>query len=146
VELRDLRPATGVDATDVAKRLMDFGYHAPTVSFPVPGTMMIEPTESENKAELDRFCDAMITIRKEIAAVEAGRWDKEVNPLKMAPHTAEQVTAEDWDLPYSRREAAYPRKWVAESKFWPSVGRIDEVYGDRNLMCSCPDPAEYAMD
>lgn len=146
VELRDLRPTTGVDATDVAKRLMDFGYHAPTVSFPVPGTMMIEPTESENKAELDRFCDAMITIRKEIAAVEAGRWDKEVNPLKMAPHTAQLITAEDWDLPYTRQEAVYPREWVAESKFWPSVGRIDEVYGDRNLMCSCPDPAEYAMD
>jgi glycine dehydrogenase len=146
VELRDFRATTGVDATDVAKRLMDFGFHAPTVSFPVPGTMMIEPTESENKSELDRFCDAMITIRKEIAAIEAGRWDKEVNPLKMAPHTARLVTAEDWDLPYTRQEAVYPREWVAENKFWPSVGRIDEVYGDRNLMCSCPDPAAYAMD
>jgi len=143
VELRDFRQTTGVDAIDVAKRLMDFGYHAPTVSFPVPGTMMIEPTESENKAELDRFCDAMITIRKEISAIEAGRWDKEMNPLKMAPHTARLVTAEDWDLPYSRQEAVYPREWVAENKFWPSVGRIDEVYGDRNLMCSCPDPASY---
>ena len=146
VELRDFRTTTGVDATDVAKRLMDFGYHAPTVSFPVPGTMMIEPTESENKAELDRFCEAMITIRKEIAAIEAERWDREVNPLKMAPHTAGLVTAEDWDLPYSRQEAVYPLEWVAESKFWPSVGRIDEVYGDRNLMCSCPDPAVYAED
>lgn len=144
VELRDFRTTTGVDATDVAKRLMDFGYHAPTVSFPVPGTMMIEPTESESKAELDRFCDAMITIRKEIAAIEDGRWDKQVNPLKMAPHTARLVTAEDWDRPYSRQVAAYPREWVAENKFWPSVGRIDEVYGDRNLMCSCPDPAAYA--
>ena len=146
VELRDFRTTTGVDATDVAKRLMDFGYHAPTVSFPVPGTMMIEPTESENKAELDRFCEAMITIRKEIAAIEAERWDREVNPLKMAPHTAGLVTAEDWDLPYSRQEAVYPLEWVAERKFWPSVGRIDEVYGDRNLMCSCPDPAVYAED
>jgi glycine dehydrogenase len=146
VELRDFRQSTGVDAIDVAKRLMDFGYHAPTVSFPVPGTMMIEPTESETKAELDRFCDAMVTIRQEIAAIEAGRWDKEVNPLKMAPHTARLVTAEDWDLPYSRHEAVYPRDWVAENKFWPSVGRIDEVYGDRNLMCSCPDPASYAEE
>ena len=146
IELRNFRATTGVDATDVAKRLMDFGYHAPTVSFPVPGTMMIEPTESENKAELDRFCEAMITIRKEIAAIEAERWDKEVNPLKMAPHTARLITAEDWDLPYSRQEAVYPLEWVAEGKFWPSVGRIDEVYGDRNLMCSCPDPTVYAED
>lgn len=146
IELRDFKPTTGVDATDVAKRLMDFGYHAPTVSFPVPGTMMIEPTESENKAELDRFCEAMVTIRQEIAAIEEGRWGKEVNPLKKAPHTARLVTASDWNLPYSRHEAAYPREWVAESKFWPSVGRIDEVYGDRNLMCSCPDPAAYAQE
>ena len=146
VEMRDLRPATGVDAIDVAKRLMDFGYHAPTVSFPVPGTMMIEPTESEGQAELDRFCEAMIAIRKEIAAIEEGRWDKDVNPLKMAPHTSRMVTADEWNLPYTRSEAVYPLDWIADNKFWPSVGRIDEVYGDRNLMCSCPDPAAYAVE
>ena len=146
VELRDLKQKTGIDAIDVAKRLVDYGYHAPTVSFPVPGTMMIEPTESENKAELDRFCEAMIAIREEIAQVEQGRWDREKNPLKMAPHTARMVTSEYWDLPYSREEAVFPLKWVADNKFWPGVGRINDVYGDRNLMCSCPPPAAYETE
>lgn len=146
IELRDLRQVSGVDAIDVAKRLMDYGYHAPTVSFPVPGTMMIEPTESENKEELDRFCDAMIAIRNEIAGIENGKWSKEVNPLKMAPHTALVVTSDHWDLPYTRQEAVYPLEWVADNKFWPSVGRIDDVYGDRNLVCSCPDPSEYESE
>lgn len=144
IELRGFRQTTGVEATDVAKRLMDYGYHAPTVSFPVPGTMMIEPTETENKAELDRFCDALIAIRKEIDAIAEGRFDPEKNPLKMAPHTAEAVTADTWDMPYSRSEAVFPLDWIRAAKYWPSVARIDEVYGDRNLMCSCPDLSAYA--
>ena len=146
VELRTFRQTTGIDATDVAKRLMDYGYHAPTVSFPVPGTMMIEPTESENKAELDRFCEAMISIRNEIAQIEQGRWDKENNPLKNAPHTSRVVTDDHWSMAYSRKEAAFPLEWLRHNKFWPSVSRIDDVYGDRNLMCSCPDPEEYAEE
>lgn len=144
IELRTFRQTTGIDAIDVAKRLMDYGYHAPTVSFPVPGTMMIEPTESENKAELDRFCDAMISIRSEIAQIEQGQWDKENNPLKNAPHTSRMVTDDDWKLPYSRKKAAFPLDWLRQNKFWPGVSRIDDVYGDRNLMCSCPSPEEYA--
>jgi len=130
----------------VAKRLVDYGFHAPTVSFPVPGTMMIEPTESENKAELDRFCDAMIAIREEIEQVRLGKWDREQNPLKNAPHTSRMVVSDTWDMPYSREQAAFPLEWVAENKYWPPVGRINEVYGDRNLMCSCPDPAEYSEE
>ncbi|MDG5765851.1 aminomethyl-transferring glycine dehydrogenase [Balneolales bacterium ANBcel1] len=144
IEFRDFKSSTGIDAIDVAKRLMDYGYHAPTVSFPVAGTMMIEPTESENKAELDRFCDAMISIRKEIASIAKGSLDKEDNPLRNAPHTASMVTADHWDHSYSRREAAYPLEWIGQNKFWVSVTRIDDVYGDRNLVCSCPDTSEYA--
>ncbi len=146
IELRTFKQETGVDVIDVAKRLVDYGYHAPTVSFPVPGTMMIEPTECENKEELDRFCDAMIAIREELEQIRSGEWDKEVNPLKMAPHTARTVADDVWDRPYSRKEAAFPLGWVADRKYWPPVGRIDEVYGDRNLLCSCPDPAVYADD
>jgi glycine dehydrogenase len=142
----DLRPfkAVGVEAEDVAKRLMDFGFHAPTMSFPVPGTLMIEPTESESKAELDRFCEAMIAIREEIQAIEDGRLDRKDNPLKRAPHTAAAVTADDWGRPYSREQAAFPRPWVRDGKFWPAVARIDNVYGDRNLVCLCPPVEEYA--
>ncbi len=136
--------AKGVEEGDVAKRLMDFGFHAPTVSFPVPGTLMIEPTESEPKAELDRFCDAMIAIRQEIEDVVSGRVDAKDNVLKNAPHTAGAVTASDWPHPYSREQAAYPLPWVRASKFWPSVGRIDNPYGDRNLICICPPMEEYA--
>jgi glycine dehydrogenase len=121
----------------VAKRLMDYGFHAPTVSFPVAGTMMIEPTESESLAELDRFCDAMIAIRDEIRQVESGAWSRTDNPLKHAPHTEAVVTADEWTRPYSRQVAAFPTPWVREAKFWPSVGRIDGAYGDRNLVCSC---------
>ena len=134
----------GVEVEDVAKRLMDYGYHAPTMSFPVPGTLMIEPTESESKAELDRFCDAMISIHGEMQAVANGESDKANNPLKHAPHTAQVVCAEEWPHPYSRETAAFPDRHTRASKFWPSVGRVDNVYGDRNLVCSCVGMEAYA--
>jgi glycine dehydrogenase len=142
----DLRAfkAAGVDEIDVAKRLMDYGFHAPTVSFPVPGTLMIEPTESEPKAELDRFCDAMIAIRAEIADVVSGKADPKDNVLKNAPHTAAAVTDDEWTHPYSRRQAAFPLPWVLAGKVWPAVGRIDNPYGDRNLFCVCPPIEEYS--
>jgi len=127
----------GIEVADIAKRLMDYGFHAPTVSFPVAGTLMVEPTESESKAELDRFCDAMISIRQEIREIEEGRSDQSSNLLKNAPHTASSIMTDDWGYPYSRERAAYPLAFVKENKFWPSVGRIDAAYGDRNLMCSC---------
>jgi glycine dehydrogenase len=142
-DLREFK-ARGVEEGDVAKRLMDFGFHAPTVSFPVPGTLMIEPTESEPKGELDRFCDALIAIRKEIEDVVSGKVDAKDNVLKNAPHTASAVTASDWPHPYSREQAAYPLPWVRANKFWPSVGRIDNPYGDRNLVCICPPMETYA--
>jgi glycine dehydrogenase len=134
----------GLEVEDVAKRLMDYGYHAPTMSFPVPGTLMIEPTESETKAELDRFCDALTAIHGEMAAVASGESDKLNNPLKHAPHTVAVVTATDWPHPYSREVAAFPDKHTRASKFWPSVGRVDNVYGDRNLVCSCVGMEAYA--
>ena len=136
----DLRAfkASGIEEMDVAKRLMDYGFHAPTVSFPVAGTLMVEPTESEDKGELDRFCDAMIQIRREIDAVVTGKADRTDNVLKNAPHTAESIASADWSHPYSREEAAFPLPFVRANKFWPSVGRIDNPYGDRNLFCSCP--------
>jgi glycine dehydrogenase len=127
----------GVEVEDVAKRLMDYGFHAPTVSWPVAGTMMVEPTESESKAELDRFCEAMIAIHSEIQEIASGKADRRNNLLKNAPHTAQQVSADGWDRPYSRDQAAYPAPWTREHKFWPAVARIDNVYGDRNLFCSC---------
>jgi glycine dehydrogenase len=133
----DLRGFKHVTAEDVAKRLMDFGFHAPTLSWPVPGTLMIEPTESESKEELDRFCDAMIAIYEEIRSIEKGAMDPRDNPLKNAPHTAAAVTASDWTHPYPREQAAFPAPWLREHKFWPSVGRIDNVWGDRNLFCAC---------
>ena len=144
VDPRHLKDTAGVTAEDITKRLMDFGFHAPTLSFPVPGTLMIEPTESESKAELDRFIDAMILIREEIRAIEEGRMDRENNPLKHAPHTAEVVLAEAWERPYSREQAAYPADWVRAAKVWPYVSRIDNVYGDRNLFCVCIPIEEYA--
>jgi glycine dehydrogenase len=144
-DLRMLKQASGIDETDVAKRLMDYGFHAPTVSFPVAGTLMVEPTESEPKAELDRFCDAMIAIRSEIQAVIAGKADRKDNVLKNAPHTAAAVAADDWPHPYSREQAAFPLPFVRAAKFWPTVGRIDSPYGDRNLMCSCP-PVEAFVE
>ena len=143
VDLRQFKNA-GVEVEDVAKRLMDYGFHAPTVSFPVAGTMMIEPTESEAKAELDRFCEAMIAIHGEIQEVVSGKADRQNNILKNAPHTARQVTADKWERPYTRERAAYPAPWTREAKFWPAVARIDNVYGDRNLMCSCPPMEAFA--
>jgi glycine dehydrogenase len=142
----DVRPfkTSGVDEQDVAKRLMDYGFHAPTVSFPVPGTLMVEPTESEPLEELDRFCDAMIAIRGEIQAIIDGKVDPKDNPLKNAPHTAEDVTADRWTHPYSREEAAYPLPALRHRKFWPPVSRIDNPYGDRHLMCACPPIEDYA--
>ena len=142
IDLRHLKDFVGVE--DVAKRLMDYGYHAPTMSFPVVGTLMIEPTESESKAELDRFIDAMIRIRAEIQAVEDGTVDPQNNVLTNAPHTAAEIAGESWDHPYSRTAAAYPAEWVKERKFWPYVGRIDNVHGDRNLVCVCLPIEEYA--
>jgi glycine dehydrogenase len=137
VDLRQFKKTAGVEVEDVAKRLIDYGFHAPTMSWPVPGTMMIEPTESESKAELDRFCDAMVSIYGEIRAVETGEADREDNLLKRAPHTAQDLLSDDWDRNYSRESAAYPAPWTREHKYWPVVGRIDNVYGDRNLFCSC---------
>jgi glycine dehydrogenase len=137
LDLRPLKETSGISVDDVAKRLMDYGFHAPTMSFPVPGTLMVEPTESESKAELDRFVEAMIAIREEIRAVEEGRLDREDNPLKNAPHTAAMVLADDWKHPYPREMAAYPLKPLREAKYWPPVGRADNVYGDRHLFCSC---------
>lgn len=138
----DCRPfkAKGVEVTDIAKRLIDYGFHAPTVSFPVAGTMMIEPTESENLAELDRFCDALISITKEIEALEEGETN---NVLKNAPHTLKMLTASEWDFPYSREEAAFPIDYITDNKFWPTVRRVDEAYGDRNLMCTCAPIEDY---
>lgn len=136
--------STGVEVADIAKRLMDYGFHAPTVAFPVVNTLMIEPTESESKAELDRFCDAMISIRSEIQEIEQGKYDKTVNVIKEAPHTAQLVTADAWNLPYSRTKAAYPLSYLKDRKFWPSVRRVDNAYGDRNLVCSCLPIEAYA--
>jgi glycine dehydrogenase len=136
LDLRSLKKGAGIDVEDVAKRLMDYGFHAPTVSFPVPGTLMIEPTESESLEELDRFCEAMIAIRWEISAIEEGRVDPQDNLLKNAPHTIESLLAAEWRHPYSREEAAFPLPWTRERKFWPSIGRIDNAYGDRNLVCT----------
>jgi glycine dehydrogenase len=142
VDCRDFKKA-GIEVEDIAKRLMDYGFHAPTVSFPVAGTLMIEPTESEPKEELDRFVDALVEIRNEIREVEEGKADKEQNVLKNAPHTAAVITADNWTLPYSRSKAAYPLPYVKEAKFWPAVSRIDNAYGDRNLVCSCLPIEEY---
>jgi glycine dehydrogenase len=144
----DCRPfkALGIEAEDLAKRLMDYGFHAPTLSFPVAGTLMVEPTESESKAELDRFCDAMIEIRNEIREIEQGKYDQKVNVLKNAPHTAQVALAENWTLPYSREKAVFPLAYVKKAKFWPAVSRIDSAYGDRNLVCSCIPVEAYAQE
>jgi glycine dehydrogenase len=144
LDTRPLKAAAGIEVEDIAKRLMDYGFHAPTVSFPVPGTLMVEPTESESKAELDRFCDALIGIREEIRAIEAGVADRADNVLKHAPHTMDVVVTDTWTRPYGREQAAFPAPWTRARKFWPTVGRIDGSYGDRNLVCSCVPMAEYA--
>jgi glycine dehydrogenase len=145
VDLRQCKSA-GIEVEDVAKRLMDYGFHAPTVSWPVAGTMMVEPTESEPKHELDRFCEAMISIHAEIEAVAKGKMDRGNNMLKNAPHTARQIASDNWDRPYTREQAAFPAPWTREHKFWPAVARIDNVYGDRNLFCSCPPLEEFERD
>jgi len=137
LDLRLLKKTAGIEVDDIAKRLMDYGYHAPTVSWPVAGTVMVEPTESESKQELDRFCDAMIAIRAEIAEIEKGNVDAQNNVLKNAPHTAESLMVDEWNHPYTRAQAAYPTPWTREHKFWPAVGRIDNAFGDRNFVCSC---------
>lgn len=143
LDMRPFKASAGIEAEDVAKRLMDYGFHAPTMSFPVAGTLMVEPTESESRAELDRFCEAMISIRQEIKAVETGKMDRQNNALKHAPHTAEVVTATEWNHPYTREQAAFPAPWLRDNKFWPAVGRIDNAYGDRNLICTCPPMDTY---
>ena len=146
LDMRSFRNSAGIEVLDIAKRLMDYGFHAPTVSFPVPGTMMVEPTESESKEEIDRFCDAMIAIRKEIEEIESGLVDRENNLLKNAPHTAEALLSSEWNRPYTRERAAFPAPWTREHKFWPATGRIDDVYGDRNLVCACPPVESYSGD
>ena len=144
IDLRDLKKKTGVVEEDVAKRLLDYGFHAPTMSFPVPGSIMIEPTESESMLEMDRFCEAMLQIREEIRDIEHGKFDKTNNLLKNAPHTMERVCGDAWDHPYTREQAAFPIKWIhARGKFWPTVSRLDNVYGDRHLVCSCPPMEDY---
>ncbi len=143
LDCRPFKKSAGVEAEDIAKRLMDYGFHAPTMSFPVPGTLMVEPTESESKAELDRFCDALIYIRQEIAAIEDGTSDRADNALKHAPHTAAAVTGSEWGRAYSREQAAFPAPWLREHKYWPPVARVDNAYGDRNLMCTCPPMDTY---
>ena len=143
LDLRVLKATSGIGVEDVAKRLMDYGFHAPTMSWPVVGTLMVEPTESEGLEELDRFCDAMIAIRDEIRAVEKGEVDRERNVLTDAPHTAKSLLGDGFDAPYSRQQAAYPAPWTLEHKFWPHVGRIDNAWGDRNLQCACPPMEAY---
>jgi glycine dehydrogenase len=144
VDPRPLKGTSGVTVDDIAKRLIDYGFHAPTMSFPVPGTLMIEPTESESKAEIDRFCDAMIAIRREIAEVESGRWTIEASPLRHAPHTVHDIADDNWTRAYSRSEGCFPAGSSRTDKYWAPVGRIDNVYGDRNLVCSCPPVTDYA--
>ena len=143
LDLRPVRHSCNVTVDDIAKRLVDYGFHAPTMSFPVPNTLMIEPTESENKRELDRFCDAMIAIREEIAMVERGAWSRDNNPLKNAPHTHRLLLEPEWNMPYSKRQAFYPMDTIRDDKYWPPVSRVDNLHGDRNLFCSCPVPGDY---
>ena len=138
VDIRPIKTRSGISEEDVAKRLVDYGFHAPTMSFPVAGTLMIEPTESESLAEIDRFCDAMIAIREEIRLVERGEWDKLNNPLKNAPHTLSDLTADTWPYPYSREQAAWPVASLRGDKYWATVSRVDNVHGDRHLFCACP--------
>jgi glycine dehydrogenase len=145
IDLRPVKASANIEVDDIAKRLMDYGFHAPTVSFPVPGTMMIEPTESESFEELERFCDAMVSIRREITKVEKGEWSRDRNVLKMAPHTIDDIVSDTWEREYSREVAVYPGASSKSRKFWPAVSRIDAAFGDRNLICSCPDLSEYSM-
>ncbi|KAG5456921.1 MAG: pyridoxal phosphate-dependent transferase [Olpidium bornovanus] len=142
VDVRPFETTAGVNNVDVAKRLQDYGFHSPTMSWPTPGTLMIEPTESESKEELDRFCDAMIQIRNEIREIESGEQPRGNNVLSNAPHPVSSLVSADWDRPYSREKAAYPLPYLRERKFWPTTRRIDDAFGDRNLICSCPSPED----
>ena len=146
IDIRSIKNDTGVTEEDIAKRLIDFGFHAPTMSWPVPGTMMIEPTESESLQELDRFCDCLIKIKKEIDKIKNGDFDKNDNPIKNAPHTDLELASNNWEHKYSREEAAYPSNFLRSSKFWPPVARVDNVYGDKNLFCTCPSMDEFKED
>ena len=143
IDIRKIKSETGITEEDIAKRLIDFGFHAPTMSWPVPGTMMIEPTESESLSEINRFCDALIKIKDEINKVKSGYFDKTDNPLKNAPHTHVELTANEWKHKYDRETAAYPSATLKSYKYWPPVARVDNVYGDKNLFCSCPSMDEY---
>jgi len=143
IDLRQMKEDAGIAEIDVAKRLQDYGFHSPTMSFPVAGTIMVEPTESESKAELDRFIEALVCIKQEADKIAAGEWPQDNNPLVNAPHTLADITDAEWDRPYDRHTATYPVEAVSYDKFWPTVNRIDDVYGDRNLMCSCPSIEEY---
>ena len=142
IDLRPIKSKSGISEEDIAKRLIDYGYHAPTMSWPVAGTLMIEPTESESLDELDRFCEAMIGIREEIRAIEEGKSSQDDNLLKNAPHSVDTLI-EDWKYPYSRKEAYYPNEQTKQQKYWPPVGRVDNAYGDRNLVCTCPDIKDF---
>jgi glycine dehydrogenase len=144
LDTRPFKASAGIEVADVAKRLIDYGFHPPTVSFPVPGTLMVEPTESESKEELDRFCDALIAIRREIREIERGEADRANNVLRNAPHCLADLLADEWHRPYARERAAFPHPSTREHKVWPPVGRIDDAYGDRNLVCTCPPVEEYA--
>jgi len=146
LDCREFKKTAHIEVGDIAKRLMDYGFHAPTVSFPVAGTLMIEPTESESKEELDRFCEAMISIKNEIDEIASGTADAHDNVLKNAPHTAKSVADDNWQHPYSRNKAAFPLNWILENKFWTPVSRIDDAYGDRNLVCSCAPVQEYMTE
>merc|ERR1712232_1310523 len=146
IDLRPLKTSTGVTEEDVAKRLQDYGFHSPTMSWPVAGTLMVEPTESEDLAELDRFCDAMLAIRAEIDNVGSGRIPLENSPLRNAPHTMDDLVSESWDRPYPRETGVYPAPWIRANKFWPTCGRVDNVFGDRNLVCTCPPLEAYTDD
>ena len=143
IDIRPIKAETGITEEDISKRLIDFGFHAPTMSWPVPGTIMIEPTESESLSELDRFCETLIKIKEEINKVKTGEFDKNDNPLKNAPHTHTELTANEWKHKYERETAAYPSAILKSYKYWPPVARIDNVYGDKNLFCSCPTMDEY---
>lgn len=142
-DTRIFKESANVEVEDIAKRLMDYGYHAPTVSFPVAGTLMVEPTESESKEELDRFCDTMLMIAEEIREIQSGAADSKNNVLKNSPHTIREISSNDWSHPYSREKAALPAAWLKHKKFWPSVGRVNNAYGDRNLVCSCNPITDY---
>ena len=143
IDIRKIKIETGITEEDIAKRLLDFGFHAPTMSWPVPGTMMIEPTESENLSEINRFCDSLIKIKEEINKVKNGEFDKIDNPLRNAPHTHVELTADEWNHKYKREIAAYPSATLKSYKYWPPVARVDNVYGDKNLFCTCPSMDEY---